>query len=52
MAYKKYKDSNSIYDIRVRMYAFLIYLGRKTIDDVPAAFKDDVAEYVKENYTL
>lgn len=50
MAYKKYDGKNSVYDIMVRLYAFLVSGGRKEIADVPELYRDDVAEYVKENY--
>lgn len=50
MAYKKYDGKNSMYDIMVRLYAFLVSLGRKEIGEVPELYRDDVAEYLKENY--
>ena len=50
MAYKKYDRKNSMYDIMVRLYAFLVSLGRKEIDEVQELYRDDVAEYLKENY--
>ncbi|MDD6697882.1 MAG: CD1375 family protein [Veillonellaceae bacterium] len=49
MAYKNYKGGNSFYDALVRLYYFTIITGKKTIDDVPATYKDDVAEYLKEH---
>ena len=39
-----------MYDIMVRLYAFLVSLGRKEIDEVPELYRDDVAEYLKEIY--
>ena len=50
MAYKKYDGKNSMYDIMVRLYAFLVSLGRKEIGEVPELYRDDVAECLKENY--
>lgn len=49
MAYKNYKGGNSFYDALVRLYYYTIITGRKTIDDVPEKYRDDVAEYVKEH---
>ena len=39
MAYKKYDGKNSMYDIMVRLYAFLVSLGRKEIDEVPELYR-------------
>ena len=50
MAYAKYKDGNSFYDVMVRIYGRLVAYGRKIIDEVPETHRADVAEYLKENY--
>lgn len=49
MAYKKYKGSNSFYDVMVRIYARLVANGMKDISDVPETYRADVAEYLKQN---
>ena len=50
MAYKNYGKGKHMYDVYVRMYARLVEYGRRTIDEVPEIYREDVGEYVKENY--
>ena len=39
-----------MHDIMVRMWGRLIIAGRKEIDDVPEALKEDVIAWVNANY--
>lgn len=42
------EEKNSVYWCWVRLYANLVYLGRKTMNDVPEKYRDDVAEEVRK----
>lgn len=42
-------DAKHYHDLLVRMYGRLIIWGRRTIEQVPEQYRDDVKKWIAEN---